>query len=65
VAWPGAASNFHRAAGQALPLEQVLELGAKIADALEVPHEKGIVHRDIKPANIEGRFNFGGIGCSY
>ncbi len=38
--------------GQPLPLEQILDIGIQIADALDVAHTGGIIHRDIKPSNV-------------
>jgi len=38
--------------GGRLPLAECLELGVKLADALDFLHRQGLTHRDIKPSNI-------------
>jgi predicted Ser/Thr protein kinase/tetratricopeptide (TPR) repeat protein len=40
------------AQGRALSFEEIGEIVAQVADAIDFAHAKGIVHRDVKPANI-------------
>lgn len=38
--------------GQAVPIDEAIEITTGVLSALEYSHHAGIVHRDIKPANV-------------
>jgi len=51
-----------------LPLDQALDLGAQVAEALDFAHKRNVIHRDVKPGNIlvtpEGKAKIADFGIA-
>jgi len=51
---PGGTLEYYTSVARLLPVEQVVEVMFKCAQALFFAQQRGVIHRDIKPANILG-----------
>src|SRR5688572_22648950 len=50
--WMKGQTLHDRISAGPLKVQQIVDIGIEVADALDAAHTQGIVHRDIKPANI-------------
>ena len=50
--WMKGQTLHDRLSAGPLKVQQIVDIGIEVADALDAAHTQGIVHRDIKPANI-------------
>ncbi|MFO0555582.1 MAG: serine/threonine-protein kinase [Polyangiaceae bacterium] len=50
--WAAGETLKARLARATLTAAETLELGRRLAEALAVVHERGVVHRDLKPSNV-------------
>jgi len=48
----GRTLSRHCSGREMLPIERVIEIAFKCAQALDYAHRRGVIHRDIKPENI-------------
>jgi serine/threonine protein kinase len=48
----GETLKTHCSPGRLLPINEVLEIAFKCANALDYAYRRGMIHRDIKPANL-------------
>jgi serine/threonine protein kinase len=56
---PGGTLEYHTSVARLLPVEQVVDIVFKCAQALFFAQQRGVIHRDIKPANILGTADTG------
>nr|KAJ3418611.1 hypothetical protein HK105_008101 [Polyrhizophydium stewartii] len=57
-------ADCSHAAGQGLPLEEVIAIALQVAEAIEIVHRARFIHKDINPDNILiRRDSLGGICC--
>jgi len=51
-----------------MPIPRAIEIAARVCDAIEYAHSKGVIHRDIKPENIligpDGRVKIADFGLA-